>query len=349
MENMSRKAKTNNYRKINATILSTLLLAHLVVFVFGCNDPMQTTSGGLKDTNIDTIYVQAYRIINEALSDYDPDVRCKAIEVVAATRQYKLMPKVQGSLRDESVQVRFLAALAVGDLKYTVAQKTLSPLLRDEDASVRAAAAYAMGKLGSVEYFKVLHTAITSEDQTVRANAAMLLGKSGDRSARRLLYWVLQDNNSDDKAIYQSVESIAMLGDERIYARLWSLLISAYADVRLVGISSMAALGTREATNALITMLDDEVLEIRLAAAEYLGMLRNPIGERKVLDVIEKKLAADLTLDKETRDRINARTALAIGRIRTPALTRFLPKFLKNESKIVRIATAKAVFQCTME
>jgi HEAT repeat protein len=348
MENRPRKAKTKSYREINTPILSTLLIAYIAVFVPGCEYSMQN-SGGLKQTNVDSMYAQAYRIINEALSDYDPDVRCNAIEVIASTKQYKLMPKVQRLLQDESVQVRFLATLAVGDLEYTVAQKALTPLLRDEDASVRTCAAYAMGKLGSTEYFKVLHTAITSEDQTVRANAAMLLGKSGDRSARRLLYWVLQDHNSDDKAIYQAAESIAMLGDERIYARLWSMLISAYADVRLVGISSMAALGTREATNALITMLDDEVLEIRLAAAEYLGSLRNTAGERKVREVIEKNLAADLTLDQEARDRVNARTALAIGRIRTPALTRHLLKLLKNESKIVRIAAAKAVFQCTME
>ena len=348
MEIRSRKAKTKNYKQIYASILSTLILTYTAVFLSGCEDSMQGP-GKLKETNVDSMYAQAYRMINEALSDYNPDIRCKAIEVVASTRQYKLMPKVQGLLRDQSVQVRFLAALAVGDLEYTVAQRALNPLLRDEDASVRTCAAYAMGKLGSTEYFKVLYTAITSEDQTVRANAAMLLGKSGDRSARRLLYWVLQDNKSDDKAIYQAAESLAMIGDERIYARLWSMLISAYADVRLVGISSMAALGTPQATNALITMLDDDVLEIRLAAAEYLGSLRNTTGERKVLEVIEKNLADDLLLDREAHDRVSARTALAIGRIRTPALTKHLPKLLKNESKIVRIATAKAVFQCTME
>lgn len=348
MENRSRKAKTRNSQKIYASILSALLVAYTAIFLTGCENSKQG-SGRLKETNVDSIYAQAYRIINEALSDYNPDIRCKAIEVVASTRQYKLMPKVQGLLQDQSVQVRFLAALAVGDLKYTVSQKAITPLLRDEDASVRACAAYAMGMLGSTEYFTILHTAITSEDQTVRANAALLLGKSGDRSARRLLYWVLQDNKSDDRAIYQAAESIAMLKDERIYARLWSMLISAYADVRLVGISSMAALGTPQATNALITMLDDEVLEIRLAAAEYLGSLRNTVGERKVLEVIEKDLADDLLLDREARDRVSARTALAIGRIRTPALTKHLPKLLKNESKIVRIAAAKAVFLCTME
>jgi HEAT repeat protein len=36
---------------------------------------------------------------------------------------------------------------------------------------------------------------------------------------------------------------------------------------------------------------------------------------------------------------------MAIGQIRTPSLTKFLPELLKDESKFVRIAAAKAVLQ----
>jgi HEAT repeat protein len=38
-------------------------------------------------------------------------------------------------------------------------------------------------------------------------------------------------------------------------------------------------------------------------------------------------------------------TALAIGQIGTPNLTRYLPDLMENESKFVRLAAAKAVFQ----
>ena len=47
-----------------------------------------------------------------------------------------------------------------------------------------------------------------------------------------------------------------------------------------------------EAKNALIRMLDDDILEIRLAAAEQLGVFKDPIGEVKVLEVFEKNLPA---------------------------------------------------------
>ncbi len=323
--------------------LQALLFAYLMVFAFGCDESLQTTSGDFNVTNINTPWAKAFRIIEEALADNDPLVRVHAIEVVASTRQLKLMPQVHLLLQDKFVPVRFAAALAVGDLEYSPAKRSVNKLLKDNDANVIIAAAYAMGKLGSFEYLEVLRKAAANKDQKVRANAVLLLGKSGDKSSLQLLWYALQDKDSDDRVVYQSAEAIAMLGDEQIFPRLWTMLISAYADVRLMGVRAMGKLGTPEAKNALIRMLDDDILEVRLVAAEQLGVFRNPIGEPKVLDVFEKKLTR--TLDKQASERINVLAALAIGQIRTPGLRKFLPQLLENESKFVRIAAAKAVFQ----
>ena len=53
-------------------------------------------------------------------------------------------------------------------------------------------------------------------------------------------------------------------------------------------------------------------------------------------------------MDRIANGRVNVMAALAIGYIRTPALIKYLPQLLKNESKYVRIAAAKAVFQSKM-
>ena len=349
MENSVKEAPAQKHKEVVLTILRTSLFVCLAASVLGCNAPLQPTPQDSGSFTMTAGRADALRIIEAALSDNTPDIRCKAIEVVASGRQVRLMPKVQRLMADEYAPVRFAAAMAVGDLEYSLGKRSLNGLLKDEDLNVVIAASYAMGKLGSVEYFQVLYKALDNSDQTVRANAALLLGKSGDRRAVESLYETLQSKDSADKVVFQAAESIAMLGDERIYPKLWTMLISAYADVRLAGISAMRALGTREARNALVTMLDDDVLEIRLAAAEHLGMLKDPTGEREVLDVFEKDLTAGLNLDREALDRANARTALAIGQVCTPALTKYLPRFLKNESKFVRIAAAKAVFTCGMK
>lgn len=325
--------------------LTAYAIITCAVFILGCDKSLQVQetyplSGG----SISELLPEAEKIIQEGLNDGDSLIRANTIEVIADTKQIKQMPKAQRLLQDDFVPVRFAAALAVGDLKYSLAEDSIKHLLEDKDENVRIAADYALFKLGAASSFELVHKAATSSDQTVRANAVLLLGKSGDRNSLKVLYWALHNKDSDDKVRFNAVEAIAMLGDERIYPKAWANLINIHGEDKVTGIRAMGALGTAEAKNALITMLDDDVLEVRLAAAEQLGKLGETTGEAEVLKVFTKNLTAGM--DKEELERVNVLTALAIGQIGTANLTKFLPQLLKNESKFVRIAAAKAVFQC---
>jgi len=331
---------TNNANKFQ--IIYCLLLS--VFFIFGCRNNTQIPLAFGADVPVIQLTGQAMEIVQNSLADEDPRIKANAVEVVAACRQVKLMPKVRYLLKDNSVPVRFAAAATVGDFQYLLAKQDVKPLLNDSDENVRIAAAYAMKKLGVADNFEIVRKAITSKDQTVRANAALLLGKGGDESDLKLLYWALQNKDSSDKVRFQTVEAIAMLKDERIYPKIWTMLLSVYADDRVMGIKAMGALGTRSAKEALMTMLDDSVAEIRLAAAEQLGALGDRTGEPEVLDVFRKNLITEA--DQEGAERLKFRTALAIGQICSPGLTRFLPEFIKDDSKMVRLAAAQAVLQC---
>jgi len=272
--------------------LQALLFAYLTIFICGCEDLLQPTTGDFNVSNKNTPWSKALRITQESLADSNPLVRVHAVEVVASTGQLRFISAIHLLLRDKSMPVRFAAALAVGDLEYSNAKGSIAKLLNDEDSNVVIAAAYAMSKLGSVEYLEVIRKALGNDDQNVRANAALLLGKSGNKSALKFLWQTIQDKNSDDKVVYQSAEAIAMLGDERIYPKLWTMLISAHWDVQLMGVKAMGKLGTPDAKNALIRMFDDDIMEVRLEAARQLGVFRDPIGEAVVLDVFEKNLSA---------------------------------------------------------
>jgi len=347
MSSISTKNKTQKHVNINACIASALLLVCLAVFVFGCEDSSESMLGDFYVTDVTTPEAEAFRIIQNALADTNPLAKVNAIEVIATTGQVKFMPQVQRLLQDEFTPVRFAAALAVGDLKYSYAKNPVSRLLKDKDVNVIIAASYAMGKLGSTEYFEVIRKALNSNDQTVKSNAAFLLGKTGDKSSLNLLKSVQEDENTSDKARFMILEARARLGDEEVLQKLWAIVYSAFSDDRRMGIIAMGLLGTSKARDILVTKLDDNVLEVRLAAAGQLGRLRDRIGEEKVLDVFDKNLTAGL--DREANERANLHTALAIGEICTPALEKNLPQLLKNESKFVRIAAAKAVFQCKMK
>ena len=343
MEGKSVKDKTQKSQKLINPIICALLLVCLTLFIFGCGESSQRL-GDYYAHSTASAQAEAYRIIQNALEDTNPVARVNAIEVIATTGQFKLMPRAQRLLQDEFAPVRFAAALAVGDMRYSQAKSSLNPLLKDKDVNVIIAASYAMGRLGSTEYFEVLRKAIKSNDQTVRANAAFLLGKTGDKSSLDLLKSAQEDKNSNDKVRFQILESRARLGDEEVLQKLWAIVYSAFADDRIMGIRAIGLLGTSKARDILITKLDDTVLEVRLAAAEQLGKLQDRIGETEVLDVFEKNLTAGM--DTGAIERANVLTALAIGEICTPDLENFLLRLLKNESKFVRIAAAKAVFQC---
>ena len=345
MASISAKDKKPNHKKV-APVFYALFVVSVAIFVFGCEDSSRPMLEDFYVTNTGSPQVEAYQIVQNALGDTNPVARINAIEVIATTGQFKLMPEVQRRLKDEFTPVRFAAALAVGDMRYSQAKSSLNPLLKDSDVNVIIAASYAMGRLGSTEYFEVIQKAIKNNDQTVRANAAFLLGKTGDKSSLDLLKSAQEDKNSSDKVRFQILEARARLGDEEVLQKLWAIVYSAFADDRIMGIRAMGLLGTSKARDILVTKLEDDVLEVRLAAAEQLGKLQDRIGEMEVLDVFEKNLTVGL--DTEAIERANVLTALAIGEICTPDLEKFLPQLLKSESKFVRIAAAKAVFQCKM-
>jgi HEAT repeat protein len=290
---------------------------------------------------------QAEQIISDALSDTDPQIRGSAAEVVASTRQLRLVPKVVKLLADPAVPVRFAAILALGDLTYTPAQENLTRLLTDPDPNIKIAAAYALTRLGQAQYNNNIRTAITSSNQTVRANAALLLGKSGRKEGLPFLYWTLQRDDSSDMVVLQTAEAIAMLHDPPIYRKLWTSLISAYADDRVIGVRAMGALGTDEAKSVIVTMLDDSVPEVRLAAAEQLGRRGDTVGEAEVLAVFEKNLIPQM--DAQGQQRVKTLAALAIGEIGTDRPAKYLPQLLQDPSKGVRLAAAKAVLRRAMK
>ena len=317
-----------------------LFLTTLCVVLAGCGSLSVSQFDG---PSSDALEVQAYRTIYQGLFDQDKRVRSIAVEVVTATHYSRFMPRVRQLLRDPAIPVRFQALVAVGDLRYAPAAKDVKQIYEEqkEDMNVRMAAAYALTCLEPGQYLDLCYQQIDNKDTTIRANAALLLGKSGNRNAVKLLYWAMSDKDSDDKVQSQALESIALLKDNAIYQKIWTRLISAFIDDRITGAKAMGALGTQQAAEALMTLLDDEAPEVRLAAAEQLGRLGDPSGEAQVQKVLEKPVSGDPGQDI----RIKVLGAMAIGEIGTENLARFLPQLLNDPSTVVRLSTAKAVFR----
>lgn len=331
------------------TKLKKLLIIIPLVLFSGCDWQTERPQGSLKSPS-GSIDAEAGTIIQQALASANSQTRASAVEIAASIPKAagrRFMPDVQRLLADEYVPVRFAAAVAIGDTVYIRAKNDVLGLLKDEDQNVRMAANYAANKIIPATRIETLRAGLKSSDLRVRANAAFLLGKTGNVSNLPFLYEVIKDETSDDRVRLNAAEAIARLGDDKIYQRLWAMLISAYADDRVFGIRAMGALNTAQARDALLTMLKDDVVEVRLVAAEQLGSMNDITGEKAVLDALGNvNGGSGRTQDKEERARILTLCARAIGQIKTPALKKFLPELLKNEAAPVRLAAAGTVFQC---
>lgn len=283
---------------------------------------------------------EAEKIVSTCLKSPDGRIRMMAIEVVSAGQKNAFLPEIVRLLYDEVMPVRFAAAVALGDMQHEQGKNQLQQLLKDSDLNVRVAGAYALCRLGEKRYLSIIEKAAQTDDQTVKANAAMLLGKLGRKESLPVLYHLKDSEDSSDTVAFNATEAIARIGDERIYQKIWAMLISVYADDRYMGIRAMGALGTAKGASAILTMLDDEVPEVRLAAAEQLGTLGDTSGQFVVLDYLGSTERAEEAIQEHR----NTLAAMAIGQIGTEKLAEYLPKLLKNESPAVRLAAAKSVF-----
>ncbi len=330
-------------RSRNSRHSITIMMIIIIGMLTGCNQQIvPVVVDSEPSASAESLTPKAVEILRQSLSDPDPRIRSNAAEIVAEVEYMSLMPQVRQLVNDRFVPVRFAAALAIGQVNYTPGRLAVKKLLEDPDGNVRIAAAYALARLGETKYFKeLLPEAISSGDQTLRANAAFLMGKSGDNKALKYLYWALQNEDSQDKVRFQAIEAIAALGDEKIYEKVWAMLISAYADERAMGIRAMGALGTVRAKDALLTMLDDDVPELRIMAAEQLGRLGDNSGSSEI-----HKLFDDTNLgqmEEEAQERIKILCAMAIGQNNDDSLKSYLPGLIDDDSKLVQIAAAGAV------
>lgn len=310
------------------------------LLISGCAEEQapQLTASTEATIHTQSLKPRAKEILEKALQCDSPHLRSAAIEIVVETGQKDMLPHLTRLVTDPVVPVRFNAAIALGDMKCSGCEKILRKSLNDPDVNVRIAAAYSLAQLKKPGFTEYIRAAAKNADQTVRANAALLLGKLGDTDSIPLLYEVMTDDDSTDKVRLQAVESLALLGDEQMYrSKLWALLISKFNDDRVMGIRGMGALNTTESRNAIISVLDDDVQEVRLFAAEQLARLGDGRGEEKVFEYFQTQP------DMNKGDMANQTAVMAIGPLKSNRLNSLLPAALNSRSPLIQLYAARSV------
>jgi HEAT repeat protein len=271
--------------------------------------------------------------LDAAATATDPIIRSHAIEAA----QYALGKQAKAlyltGLKDSAAQVRFAAAMTVGQLQIHDAKPQLLQMINDANQRVGIAVRYALHRLGDPTYTKDLQTTARDPQWPVRADTALVLGLLGEPTAIR----VLQPMQRDPEAVVrlQVAEALWRLGNEDGLRTLVSATQSGYPDDQMIALLGLAGPKDRRVLGHLRAALTADYPEVCLVAARAMGSLGSDAGY---------KVALDGAASRDVRQRTLA--VLALGDIGRADAQQTLANLLKDrDSDDLRLSAAKALLQ----
>ena len=185
--------------------------------------------------------------------------------------------------------IRSSAAMALGELKNTIAVEPLMNALGDEYKYLRSSAAESLGQLGDTRAVDRLVKVLSDRESNVKISAVKALGQLGDVKAVEPIIMVLFEQ---DVRIY-AVDALSKLGDIRAVTPLIMTLGDSQWEIRKSSVEALGNLGDVRAVEPINTLLDDKEKDVRQCAVESLGKLKDTRAAKsliKALGDIEKDI-----------------------------------------------------------
>lgn len=308
------------------------------------------------------LQAQCLEILDDAVLSENAMLRANAIEGLMTTPN-RALPSIRMGLRDRNPGVRFVAAMAVGQLRLKETTIDVRPLMHDPDLRVRASAMYALWQLGEQVDLTPISYWLENPNPQIRSEAARVLGELGNPSAVPMLRAAAArpTNGETESPIsaerlfqLQVAEAMVKLGEmqeaDAIRAALYpsgregfeAAVLAAQilgevhderAIAQLVELIEQRVPGTREAANPR----HDQFIqppELRLAAARALAQMGHPGG----------MYVADM-YSQDTSPYRRIQVAFVYG---SSGLVRYLEpleKLMADESSLVQVAAASAALK----
>ena len=316
------------------------------VMVIGCRP---------QESQIDPVrtYSDARITLYQAAEDPNPQIRMRALEALAASEGPAAGAIMLQSLRDDKMAVCFVAAMAIGDVRYGPAKPVLLKMIKDFDdhLKLKCAIIYALHRLGDDSHTGQLGGMIQNKDKWVRATAAMVMGKMGEPSAKNPLK-SLQRSDYDPVVQLQVVEALARLGDERSIALLEAFTKSQYMEDRIIAVQSLGRLANARSAFILRELMNDRKQEpsVRVAAAGSLAMLGEQVKSSLPLkaavdpeSVIRKFRGKGARIRSMEIANLRVIAILSLGYVPEPLAADTLAPFMRSSDGAVRVATCKTL------
>lgn len=303
-----------------------------------------------------------------AFSDNHPEVRKAAVRAIGRFGDASVVPALLRLLRDPSEDVRSAAVGSLGAIGSTEAIGALSELLVSGSDMFRSKVAYALGQIAhdpaagkaGEAALERLVAALATPSLRVAAREALrvagpaaipallqhlagklpgdpttavqLLAKAGDRRATAALTAELERRRVAQPIV---LAALGATGDPDALIPVLGALASKDPEIRLAAMNAMRPLlgDDGRASDVLIERLADPELEVRVLAAEYLGLVRARQATSALIKLTEVG----------TPPRLRHAAIDALGEIGDPRALPALLRLLQDGPAALRSAAATAV------
>ena len=269
-----------------------------------------------------------------ALLHEDNDVRYNAAVALGELGNPKALPNLLHTLEDTEQKVRCAAAMALDNLPLDVkALPTLLNALKRKSKYVRSAVAKVLGKLGDDEALPHLLNALKSKEGSVRSGVAIAFGQLRNSAALPALLETLKDDNKWIR--YHVTVALGELGDG---AALFPLLDRLKDRVPCVQDAAKAALPKlhldAKVLPHLLGALQDNDEKVRCGAAIALGQLGEAVALPDLMNALK---------DQEEDWNVRCAAATALGQLGEAVALPDLMKALKEEEEDWHVRCAVAI------
>jgi cyclophilin family peptidyl-prolyl cis-trans isomerase/HEAT repeat protein len=250
-------------------------------------------------------------------------------------------------LQNRDKDLRYRAAVALGNLQDTSTISALAPLLLDPDVQVRAAAAFALGQIGSLPAEKLLVSALTADqDIQVLPRVFEALGKCGDSDAlNAVIAYIPAAKNiavKRDQALSIARFAMRKITSERGVWLCFDLLKDNHSETRSAALYALwrsAPLGVIdvEISNrayVLVKLMSDKEAEIRINLASLLGKTKS--------DEAPRLIRMFQQVESQSPDwRVQVQLARSVGALAgsDPGLVEILLSYLASTNDHVKITS----------
>ncbi|HZZ41620.1 MAG TPA: HEAT repeat domain-containing protein [Tepidisphaeraceae bacterium] len=215
----------------------------------------------------------AHRPLLKLLQDPDPSVQVASRFALHRLRDKRFSHDLEKFARNPDIAIRGDTAMVLGMLGEPSAMNILREMQFDKDASVRLQAQEAMWRLGSKDAREALIAATYSHYVDDQAIAYLALAEPRDPS---VLPYVRPGLSSPFNQIdLIAARAAGMLGSDAGYSLALDATMSTDPSQRVLAAFALGAIGRSDAQAVLAKLMQDPVIDIRVAASTALLQLQD--------------------------------------------------------------------------